>query len=70
MTQKFFWNNTCFLFFTDKARLVVDIWSTAAVCQPNKKIIRLEILLFSKIGIILKKDGELQYESNADRLEY
>ena len=69
MTQKFFWNNTCFFFLFDKARLDVNIWSTAAR-QTNKKIIRLEILLFSKIGIILKKDGELQYESNADRLEY
>lgn len=70
MTQKFFWNNTCFFFFSDKARLDVSIWSTVAARQPNKNIIRLEILLFSKIGIILKRDGELQYESNADRLEY
>ena len=70
MTQKFFWNNTCFFFLFDKARLDVNIWSTAAR-QFNKKIIRLEILLlFSKNRELYWRDGELQYESIADRLEY
>ena len=70
MTQKFFWNNTCFFFLFDKARLDVNIWSTAAR-QTNKKIIRLEILLlFSKNRNRIEETGELQYESIADRLEY
>ena len=68
MTQKFFWNNTCFFFLFDKARLDVNIWSTATR-QSNKKIIRLEILLlFSKNRNRIEETGELQYESIADRL--